>query len=148
MKKILLRLRIEYASIWLLPALLAALYETNLFASGVFAGDAQTEYMLNTMGVLLAFLVVFLSLKLFSFKTVAVRLTQKEERLGHNAFVHWSEVRMSLLLAATLINLSVYYLTLTNTGLLCALMLLLASLFCWPKEIVAPIEIQTNDTEK
>lgn len=148
MKKIVLRLRIEFLFLWILPALLAVLYETGVFESGLYAGDTQKEYLINTLGVLLTFLSVFLALKMFSFRFVQARLTHTDDRLREKAFVRWSEVRLSLLLAATLVNLSSYYITMTNSGVLCTLVLLLASMFCWPMEDNKALEPDANETEE
>ena len=147
MKKIVLRLRIEFLFLWILPAMLAVLYETGVFDSGIYAGDSEKEYLINTLGVLFTFLSVFLALKMFSFRFVQERLANENESLRKKAFVRWSEVRLSLLLAATLVNLSSYYITMTNSGVLCTLVLLLASMFCWPMEDNKALEPDANEKE-
>ena len=51
---------------------------------------------------------------------------------------------MLMLEAAVIINILTYYLTLSNTGLLCALITLTASLFCIPGEKRLREELHIN----
>lgn len=131
MRQLLRCLQIEYGLIWALPLLLAALYETGVMAEGAYAGDARMDYVLQTVGILLAVGLIPLSLRLFSLSLVKhVKRLPFPEAL--KSYRRWSEIRIGLLLVPVLVNLSCYYLTLNNTGVLCALMALMASLFCVP----------------
>lgn len=124
-------LQLEYGCLWALSLLLVALYESNYFVAGGYVGDAQAAYLLQCGGILLAVGLIPLALRIFSFSLVKrIRFLNLEEAL--KSYRRWSEIRMGLLLAPLLINLSSYYLTLDNMGLLCASMTLIASLFCLP----------------
>lgn len=125
------RLKAEYALLWALPLLLAALYESDVLPRGIYAGHPQAEYLLQTAGILLAVLLIPLSLRLFQLSlTRYVRQLPLAEAL--RGYRRWSEVRLCLLLVAALSNLTVYYWTLSTTGLLCAGMVMVATLFCVP----------------
>ena len=52
-KQLLRYLQIEYVSVWVLPLLLAALYETGVMTEGAYAGDVRMDYVLQTVGILL-----------------------------------------------------------------------------------------------
>lgn len=125
------RLKAEYALLWALPLLLAALYESDVLPRGIYADHPQTEYLLQTAGILLAIVLIPLSLRLFQLSlTRHVRQLPLTEAL--RSYRRWSEVRLCLLLTAALSNLTVYYWTLSTTGLLCAGMVMAATLFCVP----------------
>lgn len=124
-------LQLEYALMWALPLLLVLLYETGVMAEGAYAGDARMDYVLQTVGILLAVGLIPLSLRLFSLSLVKhVKQLSLPDAL--KSYRRWSEVRTGMLLVPVLVNLSFYYLTLNNTGVLCAMMALIASLFCIP----------------
>lgn len=124
-------LQLEYALMWALPLLLVLLYETGVMTEGAYAGDARMDYVLQTVGILLAVGLIPLSLRLFSLSLVKhVKQLSLPDAL--KSYRRWSEVRTGMLLIPVLVNLSFYYLTLNNTGVLCAMMALIASLFCIP----------------
>ena len=53
-KQLLRYLQIEYVAVWVLPLLLVALYETGVMTEGAYAGDVRMDYVLQTVGILLA----------------------------------------------------------------------------------------------
>lgn len=139
-------LQIEYVLLWALPLLLAALYETGVMAEGAYAGDARMDYILQSVGILLAVGLIPLSLRLFSLSLVKhVKRLSLSEAL--TSYRRWSEIRIGMLLVPVLVNLSCYYLTLNNTGVLCALMALIASLFCVPTRRRLLDELDLNNEE-
>lgn len=124
-------LRLEYIGVWVLPLVLVLLCETGCLPEGGYVGDGRAEYVLQTVGILLAVGFIPLSLRLFSLSLVKyVKRLSLPEAL--KSYRRWSEVRIGLLLVPILMNLSFYYLTLNTTGVLCAMMALIASLFCVP----------------
>lgn len=130
-RQLLQGLQIEYAGVWGLPLLLVTLYETGIMAEGVYAGDARMDYILQSVGILLTVGLIPLSLRLFSL-SLAKHVKQLSLPQALKSYRRWSEVRIGMLLVPVLVNLSFYYLTLNNTGILCAMMALIASLFCVP----------------
>lgn len=130
-KQLLQWLQLEYVWVWVLPLVLVALYETGVMTEGAYAGDVRMDYILQTVGILLAVGLIPLSLRLFSLSLVKhVKQLTLPEAL--KSYRRWSEIRIGMLLVPVLVNLSFYYLTLNNTGILCAMMALIASLFCIP----------------
>ena len=69
-KQLLRYLQIEYVAVWVLPLLLVALYETGVMTEGAYAGDVRMDYVLQTVGILLAVGLIPLSLRLFSLSLV------------------------------------------------------------------------------
>lgn len=124
-------LQVEFAMLWMLVVLLVVLYEYDVLPQGVFADDAQACYVMQATGILLTVGMIPLSLRMFS-----LSLTRYVRRLSlPDALVsyrRWSEVRLGMLLAPALFDMTVYYTTLDTTGLLCAGMVLLVSLFYVP----------------
>ena len=139
-------LKIEYALLWVLCLVLIVLYEYDILPQGIFTGDVRTGYMLQVCGILLAVGLIPLSLRLFSLSlTKYVRTLPLVEAV--KSYRRWNEVRVCLLLVAALVNLSVYYWTMDTTGVLCAGMVLVASLFCVPgrERVVSELDLQRNE---
>ena len=140
-------LQIEYAILWMLALGVVLCYETGLFMEGRFAGDALMEYILQTVGILLVIGLIPFSLRLFSLSLVK-RIQTLPLTEAMKSYRRWSEIRLALLAVPVLINLSFYYLTLNTTGLFCALMALLASLFCVPSYRRLAGELQLPEMEE
>lgn len=139
-------LKIEYALLWVLCLVLIVLYEYDILPQGIFTDDVCTGYMLQVCGILLAVGLIPLSLRLFSLSlTKYVRTLPLVEAV--KSYRRWNEVRVCLLLVAALVNLSVYYWTMDTTGVLCAGMVLVASLFCIPgrERVVSELDLQRNE---
>lgn len=146
--KLLRCLQLEYVLVWVMPLFLVVLYEAGILAEGVYAGDARMDYILQTVGVLLTIVLIPLSLRLFSLSLVkhVKRLSLPDALISYR---RWNEIRAGILLVPVLVNLSFYYLTLNNTGVLCAMMALLASLFCVPtrKRMLDELDLVREENE-
>ena len=137
MTRLLRVLEAEFALFWILVVAGCVLYETDVLPQGSMVGDAQAEYILQTVGILLTVCLIPLSLRMFS-----LSLTRYVRR--------WCEIRLAMLLAPALFNLTVYYTTLDVTSLLCMGMLLVASLFCVPGRgrLMRELDLQKDEPEK
>ena len=146
--KLVLRLRIEYILFWALTLLMVALYETGCIAEGAFVGNGQMEYVMQLLSVLITVALIPLSLKIFSVAQKQI-VTKKTLTEAMASYLRWSEVRLFLLLSAVIFNVTAYYAILDNTGLFCAAMALLASLFCIPekKHIYQDLELDSEDAK-
>ena len=135
-------LQMEYALLWILTLGVVLCYELGLFMEGAYAGDAMMEYVLQTAGILLVIGLIPFSLRLFSLSLVK-RIQTLPLAEAMKSYRRWSEIRLALLVVPVLINLSFYYLTLNTTGLFCAVMALLASLFCVPgyKRVISELQL-------
>lgn len=144
-KRLLRILQVEFAMLWMLVVLLVVLYEYDVLPQGVFADDAQACYVMQTTGILLTVGMIPLSLRMFS-----LSLTRYVRRLSLPdaliSYRRWSEVRLGMLLAPALFDMTVYYTTLDTTGLLCAGMVLLVSLFCVPgrTRLLKELDLEQN----
>ena len=146
-KKIVRRLWMEYLLVWLLSLGIVVLYETGVMEEGTWAHDGRICYVLQTVTILLTLCLIPVSLKMFSavLNKRVLPLENAESKLL--SYLHWSEVRLALLAIVALIGLSVYYTTLSSIGGLCALVGLLASLFCLPGEEKVKNELNLNNDE-
>ena len=132
-KKLARVLKTEYGMFILLPVLLSIFYELDWLPAGYYAHDARMQYILGTTGILLALAFVPLSLKLFNFAPVK-RIKEMPLEQAVRRYKTCCSLRIGMLGAVVLSNVVFYYLTLQNTGLLCAFIGLVASFFCIPGE--------------
>ncbi|WP_297329925.1 hypothetical protein [uncultured Bacteroides sp.] len=118
---------------WMLPIFLVVLGETGSSWVGMYADDVRVTYLAETLTILLVASCVPVSLKLFSWvlvKKIDVVTISQALRL----YTFWSGVRLALLAIPVLAGFLSYYMMLSNKGVLCALIALTASLFCFPSE--------------
>lgn len=142
-------LEAEFALFWILLMAGCVLYETDVLPQGSMVGDAQAEYILQTAGILLTVCMIPLSLRMFSLSLTryVCRLSLPEALVSYR---RWCEIRLAMLLAPALFNLTVYYTTFDVASLLCMGMLLVASLFCVPGRgrLMRELDLQENELEK
>ncbi|MEL5894284.1 hypothetical protein AAE250_12360 [Bacteroides sp. GD17] len=145
-KKTAARVKAGFVYFWLLPVLLVILGETGGDWVGMYAGDVRASYTAETITILLAAICVPVSLKLFSWVlTRKIDVVSLPEALRLYSF--WSGVRLALLALPVLGGFLTYYMVLSNTGVLCALIALTASLFCLPGEERLRKELHINKEE-
>ena len=130
-QQILLRLRLEFVAYVLLAVLLVVLYETHVFTKGALVGDATAVYVAESAGILLAVVLTPVALK--SFHKALVRMVYMDDDVARRrCYVRWSEIRLAMFVTVVLVNVSVWYMTADNMCGYCALIGLIASLYCWP----------------
>ena len=139
-KRAVRNLNISYVFFWVLPAFLLGAGEFDLLPVGALVDNVQATYYFETIGILLTALCVPLALKLFSL-VLKKKIDHMTIPLALKRYVQWSMVRLGLLEAAIVLC---YYLTLSNTGNLCMLIGLTASLFCLPSEKRLRNELHIN----
>lgn len=145
LKRLIRILKAEYALMWVLTALLAALYECDILPQGLFAGDAQMEYIMQVTSILLTICLIPLSLRLFNL-SLTRHIAALPLKNALKSYRRWSEIRIALLTVASLASLSAYYWTMDTTGLLCTGMTVIASLFCVPGKERLLSELNLSDT--
>ena len=122
-KRILLIQKSAFLGVWTAPLLLVVLYETGLYQKGIQAGNAQMEYIFQSISILL---------------TINLNLVKRIKELpleqALKSYQIWSNLRLSLLFVPAIMAMSFYYLTMNTTNLFCACMALIATLFCVPSE--------------
>lgn len=145
LKRLIRILKAEYALMWVLTVLLAALYECDILPQGLFAGDAQMEYIMQVTNILLTICLIPLSLRLFNL-SLTRHIAALPLKNALKSYRRWSEIRIALLTVASLASLSAYYWTMDTTGLLCTGMTVIASLFCVPGKERLLSELNLSDT--
>ena len=136
-----------FIGFWLLPVILIVVGEIGGEWVGMYAADVRATYFAETLTILLVAICVPVSLKLF-----ACVLTRKIDKVSLpealRLYSFWSKIRMLLLTLPMLAGFAVYYLMLSNKGVLCAFIALTASLFCLPGEGRLRKELHINKEEE
>ena len=132
-KRILIIQKSAFLGVWTAPLLLVALYETGLYQEGLLAGNAQMEYILQSVSILLTIGLIPFALRMFNMNLVK-RIKDLPLQQALKSYQIWSILRLALLFVPAILALSFYYLTMNTTNLFCACMALIATLFCVPSE--------------
>ena len=132
-KRILIIQKSAFLGVWTAPLLLVVLYETGLYQKGLQAGNAQMEYIFQSVSILLTIGLIPFALRMFNLNLVK-RIKELPLEQALRSYQIWSSVRLSLLFVPAILSLSFYYLTMNTTNLFCACMALIATLFCVPSE--------------
>ena len=132
-KRILLIQKSAFLGVWTAPLLLVVLYETGLYQKGIQAGNAQMEYIFQSISILLTIGLIPFALRMFNLNLVK-RIKELPLEQALKSYQIWSNVRLSLLFVPAIMAMSFYYLTMNTTNLFCACMALVATLFCVPSE--------------
>ena len=141
------RLKIEYGLFWMIILLQILLFELEVLPQGTLVGDGMMEYIMQLSGIVMMIAFIPLSLKMFS---IALKKYISGVSLADALprYARWSEIRLALLLATVVFNISVYYTIMDTTGLMCAGMAVLAALFCVPGADKIMQELNLNDKEE
>ena len=132
-KRILIIQKSAFIGVWTAPLLLVVLYETGLYQEGLLAGNAQMEYILQSVSILLTIGLIPFALRMFNLNLVK-RIKELPLQQALKSYQTWSLLRLALLFVPAILALSFYYLTMNTTNLFCACMALIATLFCVPSE--------------
>ena len=132
-KKTLNQQKIGFIATWALPLFAVVLGECEIFPEGLYTGDAQMDYILHTIGILLTATLIPFALRIFNLNLVK-RIQELPLQQALKSYQRWADVRLFLILVPAFLNVQFYYLTLNTTSLFCASMALIASLFCVPSE--------------
>ena len=132
-KRILIIQKSTFLGVWTAPLLLVVLYETGLYQEGLLAGNAQMEYILQSVSILLTIGLIPFALRMFNLNLVK-RIKELPLQQALKSYQTWSLLRLALLFVPAIMALSFYYLTMNTTNLFCACMALIATLFCVPSE--------------
>lgn len=147
-KRAVAKLKTNFALFWGVALVLVLSGEFELLPVGLLADDFRGAYMAETIGILLTAICVPVALKLFSW-VLNKRIDNVSLQHAIPLYTFWSMCRMWILGVALVANILIYYLVLSNTGLLCALVILTASLFCVPgeKQLRRDLHISQDEPE-
>lgn len=112
------------------PLLAAIVYECDVLPTGVFAGNAQEEFLTVTFMELLTIVMIPLALRLFKAKDVE----RKVEEGDTTALKKWGSLRILMITVPLLFNTMGYYLFMNTTFGYMALILLI----CLPFVYISP----------
>ncbi len=132
-KKTTAHVKVAFACFWMISILLVISGEMRSSWVGLYVGNISATYMAETITILLTASCVPISLKLFSWvltRKIDIAALPKALRL----YALWSDIRLVLLSLPVLTGFFTYYMMLSTTGVLCAMIGLTASLFCLPGE--------------
>lgn len=163
-----------YTLLWLSAAAWVMAGELGDDWTGLLSDNERAVYMGEALSILLTALCIPTSLKLFArairrftdnadagivLRADIAADAEGTEAVSHAAIGHvvnasvlrryilWSGLRIALLALPLWVSLGVYYLTLSNTGALCAVITLIASLFCIPGERQLRKELKVDNCE-
>ena len=111
-----------------LPLAMVVLFETGIIATGIMAGDTQSEFLLTSTMELVTLAFAFLSLRLFKFGRIHADLVNLQEK----ALLKWGYLRLLLIQAPLVINTLLYYLYMSPTFGYLAIILALCLPFVYP----------------
>ena len=132
-KRILNIQKCAFLAVWAAPILLAVLYETGTFQKGAYEGNAQMEYIFQSVSIMLTIGLIPFALRMFNLNLVK-RIKELPLQQALKSYQKWSDVRLGLLFVPAILSVSFYYITMNTTNLFCACMALIATLFCIPSE--------------
>ncbi len=122
---------IGFVCFWSISLFTFILGECNVLPIGLFADNFKNTYIFNTITILVAVIFIPTSLKLY--KTILQhQIAKLTILLALKRYLILNYIRLLMLLIVSLLGLFDYYLTLSNTGILCTLMGICASFFCIP----------------
>lgn len=136
-----------YALFWIAPFAIVLIGETFDGWTGFLTGDTVLSYYLETLEILFTVVCVPFSLKLFSW-ALRKKIDQVTFPVALSYYLRYSLLRIFLLGVPVVLGCLLYYQTFSNTGLLCALIALTASLFCFPSEKRLRIDLQIDKEEE
>ncbi|MBO4985332.1 MAG: hypothetical protein J6C87_06800 [Bacteroides sp.] len=126
-------LRSGYYMFWIIPVLMIVIGETANEWTGLLAAEVKTTYLLETTVILLTAICVPVALKLFA-RVLVKQIDQASITRALKLYHFWSIIRLLILALPMVVGMFTYYMSLSMKGLLCALIALTASLFCFPSE--------------
>ena len=135
---------ILFISSIVLPLAMVVLFETGIIATGIMAGDTQSEFLLTSTMELVTLAFAFLSLRLFKFGYIHADLVSRQEK----ALLKWGYLRLLLIQAPLVINTLLYYLYMKPTFGYLAIILALCLPFVYPSMDRCLAEVSEEQKEE
>ena len=127
-----------------LPLAMVVLFETGIIATGIMAGDTQSEFLLTSTMELVTLAFAFLSLRLFKFGRIHADIVNRQEK----ALLKWGYLRLLLIQAPLVINTLLYYLYMKPTFGYLAIILALCLPFVYPSMDRCLAEVSEEQKEE
>ena len=132
-KELIRHLRILFVAAILDGVLMVVLGESDVIPNGIWAGlqDSNAEFIATSVAILLTIAAAFAGIKWMGGK-LEIRPAGSSDEDALSLYRRWSIWRLLLWDFVLVVDIAVYYLTLSSTGALsAAIMLLLIVVFCW-----------------
>lgn len=137
-------LSIVFSLLWLTPILLLGLYELLPGQNLLWADNVRACYVAETITILLTALCVPLALKLFAW-ALTHRINPCSTEQALKRYRCWSLLRLLLLWMPVVSGMLTYFLFTSYSGLLCALIALVGTLFCRPSQKTLTQQIKLTE---
>ena len=143
------RIKWMYALLWLSAVLGFVAGETCDACVGLYAGNARVTYVGESVTILLTLAGVPTGLWAFA-RVLRHRVDRSALPVALRGYALWSGVRLLLLALPLWSGIAAYYLLMSRSGALCALVALVASLFCVPSlsRLRRELHLDGNPTEE
>ena len=129
--KLMPKLYVELVLFFVIILAVAILGAINIIPNGLYTGKGwvNVAYIINIVAVAVLFIALFLALRLIKLNIDKKQPIDKAVKAYHK----WSIIRLSVFLVAIIVALVAYFLTLEDSGLFCAAVLLLMTvIYCIP----------------
>lgn len=130
-KQITLRVKMAFIAYCIAIFLVILCGECDNSWIGIYASDVRATYLAETITILLTAICVPVSLKLFAW-FLKNKISEMSINQALDYYFYAYVIRLLLLFLPVFAGLLTYYLTLSNKGVLCVLLILTATLFCLP----------------
>jgi hypothetical protein len=128
----------------ILPLAIVVLFETDIIALGIMAGDTQSEFLLTSTMELVSLAFIFLALRLFKFGFIHADLVRRQEK----ALLKWGFLRLLLIQVPLVINTLLYYLYVKPTFGYLAIIMALCLPFVYPSMERCMAEVSEEQKEE
>lgn len=133
----------SFVALWVLMLCIALLFELDVFPSGILMQGDLTLYYLQSVGILLALILIPVSLKLFHVRLQKIKLLPLQQAV--NGYFFLSLARIAALMVPAVFNLLLYYFSLNTAPAFVALITMMATIFCLPGERRMHDELDLNE---
>ncbi len=127
-----------------LALLLVALYECEILEPTDMASDVSLMFVLQIVMELLTIVVIPVALKMFSIKVIRKKLIADKG----NALLPWGTARINMLCLPMLVNVFLYYQTMSPAFGYMAIILFLCLFFIYPSIGRCTAETEAEESEK
>lgn len=136
-----------YIAFWLLPIIIAVCGELDWITNGLFADNFKMCYYFDFFDILITASFIPIALKLFQW-TLVKHIDKLSFPIALHKYATLSIIRIALIAFALVFDMCSYYLTLSNTGIFCAGITIIAVLFCIPSDKRLREELQISKSER
>ena len=117
-----------YFCIWIVSAVIIALFMEGVLPQGIWATDGQIQYVCSLICVIITLLFIYLGLKMLAMPKIKAAIKEK----GFTAYFYYAGLRNFIALVVTVVDLLAYFCTLLSSCGFCWLICILSLFFIKP----------------